>query len=82
MEPGMFATLWYAGAVVFSMGVAGPDACEYVADTIEADIVAAYQDPAKAEELSSSMFPDVAEFRVTCDPERLPIDPQYLPKTE
>ncbi len=80
MEPGMFATLWYAGAVVFSMGVTGPDACEYLADNIEADIVAAYQDPAKMEELATSRFPDPAEFRVTCDDEQLPTDPQYMEK--
>ena len=80
MEPGMFATLWYAGAVVFSMGVTGPDACEYLADTIEADVVAAYQDPAKAEQLANSMFPDPSEFRVTCDDEQMPTDPKYMEK--
>jgi hypothetical protein len=80
MEFGTFVTLWYAGAVVFSMGAAGPDACEYLADTIEADVVAAYQDPAKAEQLYASMFTDPSEFRVTCDDEQMPTDPQYMEK--
>lgn len=72
-------TLWYAGSVVLSMGSEGQklDDCELMGKTMMQDIHAAYEDPAKTDELALSVFPE-NRFTVTCETERLPTDEKYM----
>ena len=70
-------TLWYAGAVVMTMGYKGQtlDECNVMASTIQTDIDSAYAE--KIPEVKTSRFPK-NEFTVSCEKEILPIDEKYL----
>jgi len=72
-----WATLWYAGAVVITMGYEGQtlDQCEILSEIILADVVSAYEDDTL--ELELTMFP-TNEFSVSCEDEMLSIDERYM----
>jgi len=72
-----WATIWYAGSVVITMGYEGQtiDQCEKLSEIILADIVSAYEDDTL--ELELTMFP-TNEFSVSCEDEMLPIDERYM----
>jgi hypothetical protein len=74
-----WATLWYAGTVVLTMGAEGQklNECELMGKTMMEDIRASYEDPAKQQELRDSIFPK-NRFTVTCEPKRLPTNEKYL----
>jgi len=74
-----WATLWYAGAVVVTIGSEGQSLndCEMIRQVMIADIEQSYADPNKQEQLAASVFP-TNQFSVTCETERLPIDEQYM----
>jgi hypothetical protein len=74
-----WATLWYAGSVVVTLGTEGQtlNDCNMLGQVMMYDITSAYMDPAKATELASSPFP-TDEFSFTCETTRLPIDERYL----
>lgn len=69
-----WATLWYAGAVVFQLGYEGQtlNDCELLTHIMRSDIEESYADPSKIEELSRSQFP-TNQFAVSCETEVLPI---------
>jgi len=72
-----WATLWYAGTVVITMGYEGQtlDQCEILSEMILADVVSAYEDDAL--ELELTIFP-TNKFSVSCEDEMLPIDESYM----
>ena len=67
-----WATLWYAGAVVFSMGYEGQPLheCLDLTQLIMRDINSFYQDKGTLVELNESAFP-VNKFTTTCQTEFL-----------
>lgn len=69
-------TLWYAGAVVMTMGYEGQslDECEQLTSIILIDIANAYQDTSV--DMKDTMFPE-DYFSVTCETKLLPIDEMY-----
>ena len=71
-----WVTLWYAGAVVMTMGYEGQTLkeCENLRKIILQDITMAYME--EPERMSTTMFPD-HKFKTTCESERLPIDENY-----
>jgi hypothetical protein len=66
-------TLWYAGSVVMTLGYEGQTLkeCETLGRVVMQDIALAYVE--KPEEMAETMFPD-HRFKVSCEPEQLPID--------
>lgn len=74
-----WATLYYAGAVVLSMGYEGQtlEQCNQLGQIIMYDITSAYMDPALEAELEASVFPTADQFGFTCETERLPTDERY-----
>jgi len=74
-----WATLWYAGAVVVTIGSEGQSLndCNIILRTMMIDVESAYADPDKQEQLADSVFP-TDEFAYTCETERLPIDKRYM----
>lgn len=74
-----WATLWYAGSVVITLGSEGQtlNDCNLLGRVMMLDIATAYVDPAKAAELEASVFP-TDQFSFTCETERLPIDAEYM----
>lgn len=74
-----WATLWYAGSVVVTLGTEGQSLndCNLLGQIMMYDIATAYLDPEREAELATSVFP-VDEFSFTCETERLPIDEKYL----
>lgn len=74
-----WATLYYAGAVVLSMGYEGQtlNDCNMLGQVMMYDITTAYMDPNKQAELEASVFPTADLFSFTCETERLPIDEKY-----
>lgn len=72
-----WATLWYAGSVVLTLGYEGQTLgeCERLSELILDDVVTAYQDDTL--ELELSMFP-TNEFSVSCEDKLLPIDERYM----
>jgi len=74
-----WATLWYAGTVVLTMGSEGQSLndCELIGRAMMQDITASYANPKKQQELQYSVFPE-NQFTVTCETERLPIDKRYM----
>lgn len=75
-----WATLWYAGSVVITLGSLGQtlNDCNQLGQTMMLDIAAAYVDPARAAELEASVFPTADLFGFTCETERLPTDARYM----
>lgn len=73
-----WATLWYAGAVVFQLGFEGQtlNDCEVLIKMISTDIEQSYKDPSKIPELEKSMFP-TNEFKATCETKVLVTDEKY-----
>ncbi len=74
-----WATLWYAGSVVITMGYEGQtlNDCDMIGEVMMLDIVTAYADPERESLLADSVFP-TDEFSFTCEPTRLPVDGKYL----
>jgi hypothetical protein len=74
-----WATLWYAGSVVITLGTEGQtlNDCNMLGQVMMYDIATAYIDPAKSAELAASVFP-TDQFSFTCETERLPIDERYM----
>ena len=73
-----WATLWYAGSVVITLGSEGQtlNDCNLIGQVMMYDIATAYMDPDKAAELEASMF-STDQFSFTCETERLPTDVKY-----
>ena len=73
-----WATLWYAGSVVFSMGFEGQtfEECNYMGEVMMFDIASAYSDPSKLDALEKSVFP-TDEFSFTCENTRLLTNDKY-----
>ena len=73
-----WATLYYAGAVVLSMGYEGQtlNECNMLGQVMMYDITSAYMDPAMEAQLAASMFP-TDEFSFACETEQLPVDEKY-----
>lgn len=71
-----WATLWYAGAVVLTLGYEGQtlEQCETLTNQMIADVTSAYYDPSI--NINETMFP-TNEFAVSCEKEMLPIDEKY-----
>jgi hypothetical protein len=70
-------TLWYAGAVVMTMGYEGQtlDECLKMSSIIQTDIDSAYAE--MQTDSNKSIFP-TNKFSVTCEEELLPPDEKYL----
>lgn len=75
---GYWATLWYAGAVVISMGgqEMSLDECKDLTQSMITDINNSYLDEEKVAELKGTMF-ETNEFSVTCETEYKESDPKY-----
>ena len=75
----VWATLWYAGAVVLTMGYEGQtlEQCNQLGQMMMYDISTAYADPEIEIELSNTIFP-TDEFGFSCETEMLPIDQMYM----
>lgn len=75
-----WATLWYAGSVVITLGLPGQtlNDCNQLGQVMMSDIATAYVDPARASELEASVFPTADQFSFTCETERLPTDEKYM----
>jgi hypothetical protein len=73
-----WATLWYAGSVVVTLGYEGQTAeqCDHLGQQMMFDITSAYMDPALQEELAASVFPEDL-FSFSCETVRLPVDEEY-----
>lgn len=73
-----WATLWYAGAVVVTIGYEGQtlEQCEIITETMITNIETAYADEEAMEIIATSMFP-TNQFDATCETELLPIDEEY-----
>ena len=74
-----WATLWYAGSVVITLGSPGQtlNDCNLSGQVMMYDIATAYMDPEREAELAASVFPTVDQFSFTCETTRLPIDEKY-----
>jgi hypothetical protein len=75
-----WATLWYAGSVVITLGSEGQtlNDCNMLGQVMMYDIATAYADPTKAAELAGSVFPTADQFSFTCETQRLPTDKRYM----
>ena len=73
-----WATLYYAGSVVISMGYEGQtlEQCNFLGQQMMYDITTAYMDPAMESELAESVFP-THQFSFACENEQLPPDEKY-----
>lgn len=74
-----WTTLWYAGAVVFSIGYEGQTQgeCERLGQVIMTDIQAAYADPeTKSQILDLKVF-ETNQFSVSCETEMMLTDEKY-----
>jgi len=74
-----WATLWYAGAVVVSMGYEGQteDQCNQIGEIMMYDIASAYADPdVLAEIVDIGIFP-TDQFSFSCEIQFLPVDEMY-----
>jgi len=74
-----WATLWYAGSVVITLGSEGQtlNDCNLLGQVMMYDIATAYMDPDRAAELADSVF-STDQFSFTCETERLPTDERYM----
>lgn len=72
----MFATLWYAGAVVATLGYNNMPLsdCENLAATMLDDIMITYDDPERVKKLDK--WPDETKWDVTCEKTNLFIEGQ------
>lgn len=75
---GYWATLWYAGAVVISMGgqEMSLNECKELTQSMITDINNSYLNEEKVAELKGTMF-ETNEFSVTCETEYKESDPKY-----
>lgn len=73
-----WATLWYAGVVVISMGGSelSYDECKSLTNSMITEITMSYQDEEKVAELKGTMF-ETNEFSVSCETKYLESDPKY-----
>ena len=73
-----WATLWYAGAVVLTLGYEGQteDECNMIGQQIMYGITTSYSDPEMEEVLAESPFP-THQFSFSCENEMLPVDEKY-----
>ena len=73
-----WATLWYAGSVVITLGAEGQSLndCNLLGQTMMYDIASAYMDPEMKEQLAAGPF-TTDQFSFTCETVRLPIDEKY-----
>lgn len=73
-----WVTLWYAGAVVFSIGGDGVslDECKTLTNSMMVDIIASYQDEETVAELKGTLF-ETNEFSVSCESEYREPDKKY-----
>lgn len=73
-----WATLWYAGSVVLTMGFEGQtlNDCEMLGQVMMLDVTSAYADPEMEQQLAASEFP-TDQFSFSCETERLPVDEKY-----
>jgi hypothetical protein len=71
-----WATLYYSGYVVISLGFQGQtlEQCENLTSLMMSDIVVAYAEPIPE---IADMFP-TNEFTVDCTPERMGVDERYI----
>jgi len=74
-----WATLWYAGSVVLTMGYESQnlEQCEKIGEMMMYDITKAYDDPKIIPLIEKSMFP-TDKFSFTCEKKMLPIDKKYI----
>lgn len=74
-----WATIWYAGSVVLTMGYEGQtlEQCNKLGEVIMHDITTAYDDPKITSVIEESMFPE-DKFYFTCEKKMLPTDKKYL----
>jgi hypothetical protein len=75
-----WATLWYAGSVVLTMGYEGQSLndCNMLGQVMMFDITSSYMDPTLTDTLTDSQFSIVDEFSFSCETERFPINERYL----
>lgn len=74
-----WATLWYAGSVVLSLGYEGQtlEQCNYIGEQMMYDITTAYEDPNMLSEIVNlGVFP-TDEFSFSCENQMLPVDEKY-----
>jgi len=73
-----WATLWYAGVVVISMGGSelSYDECKTLTNSMITEITTSYQDEEKVAELKGTMF-ETNKFSVSCETKYLESDPKY-----
>lgn len=73
-----WATLWYAGSVVLTLGYEGQteSECNLLGQQMMYDITSSYSDPEMTEVLAESPFP-TDNFSFSCEREMLPIDEKY-----
>lgn len=74
-----WATLWYAGAVVVSMGYEGQteQECKTITSRMQADVVASYADAETLADITAlGIFP-TNQFTVSCENVQLPVDEKY-----
>jgi hypothetical protein len=73
-----WATLWYAGAVVFSIGYEGQtlQECVELSKVMMTDINESYLDEEKSLELEALMFP-TNKFYTSCQTDFLESDEKY-----
>lgn len=77
-----WATLWYAGAVVISIGYEGQtlEQCNHFGEMMMYDITTAYADPDILNEIIDiGVFP-TDEFSFSCENKFLPVDEKYRGK--
>lgn len=71
-----WVTLWYAGAVVMTMGYEGQTLkeCDHLRKIVIQDIDMMYTE--EPERMTDTMFPD-NKFKATCETVQLPIGEKY-----
>jgi hypothetical protein len=79
----MFATLWYAGAVVLVMGskTMTLDQCNDLKAVMMEDIKTAYQDPNKSIVLEGDGF-FFEKWKVTCEQDKIDIQSKGVKRNE
>jgi hypothetical protein len=75
-----WATLWYAGAAVISMGYEGQteEQCKQITDMMQSDIVASYADPEMLADIEMDGIFPTNQFTVSCETTQLPVDEKYI----
>ena len=78
-----WATLFYAGQVVLTLGFEGDIGkanCEALIEVMMDDISTVYSDPVTKAEVEASMFPKQEEFKAECLDYKPEIADQYVSK--